>query len=452
MRYGSPPRGSSKQSGSTVVVALLLVVLVSAAAATMVMRATSENKIGNAYQDLAQSHYSSFSGLEEARGRLMSSAADAIPSSSIPDAINKVLYITNSLPDETVAPTTTTNPFYDSEFVREFPAGASATLVASDNPLAATTSNISYKWARVTLKTEKSSNTDINQDSVLNAVTPIVYDGKNQYFQTTMPSGALVYTVSALSVQPSGERRFLQYDIAASSPLTPAANLASIGNVVLGGYTAVNGNQSPVCTGAGPNIYGVQGAGTYSKSSTSTVSGSPTGPLVPTTLAAPTPSAFLSQFSSVATPILAADPTHVTYNAGTGTYTGTSIALGSFTAWPPNSPATSAPKIVYADHSLTINGGTGDGILLVQGDLTFTNAATQYYGIIAVTGNVSISGSSIGGVPAVRIRGVVLNGGTFTTATTGTTTGVDLRYDSCAVTVSNPLLPKNILGFRELNF
>lgn len=83
----------------------------------MVMRATSENKIGNAYQDLAQSHYSSLSGLEEARGRLMSSAADAIAVASIPAAIDKVLYITNSMPGDTVTPTTAGTSYYDSELI-----------------------------------------------------------------------------------------------------------------------------------------------------------------------------------------------------------------------------------------------------------------------------------------------------------------------------------------------
>ena len=444
MRCGAQTRKQRSEGGYTLLVSVVLLLLLTSIVGTIVIRATSENRTSAAYLDLAQSQYSAFSGLEEVRGRLLpSGGSGAISPGNIPGTIGQVLYITNSKPGDTVEPNNASSIYYDKELLQEFPQGATAILLPSNNPFAQTSSDLSYKWVRVTLKTEFSSKQDLDQDGNLDAATPIVYDGKNQYLSTQIANGMPVYTITALSVQPSGERRLLQYDVSNRPPVTPAATVTSWSDVQLSGDLVVNGTQG--CT-TGPNVYGVMGAGNYLQQGGATVNGSPTGHLAPASLSPPTPASLVSQYASIAVPILAANPSGVTYSSTNQTYTGSFVAFGSLPVFPPTASNPAVPAFVYADHSLSIDSGSGAGVLLVQGDLSITGGFT-YYGLIVATGNVSIQGNSSN---PLRIRGAVLQGGTFTASSTGASVGLRLRFDSCALASATTLFPKTVLGFREL--
>jgi hypothetical protein len=55
---------------------------------------------------------------------------------------------------------------------------------------------------------------------------------------------------------------------------------------------------------------------------------------------------------------------------------------------------------------LIVNGGQGQGVLLISGDATFRSAA-RFYGLVSVAGDLEITeGSEIHGL--VRVRGSVL--------------------------------------------
>ena len=61
--------------------------------------------------------------------------------------------------------------------------------------------------------------------------------------------------------------------------------------------------------------------------------------------------------------------------------------------------------VVKSEGALTMNGGQGQGVLLIAGDATFRSAA-RYYGLVVVGGDLRvIEGSEIYGL--VRVRGVV---------------------------------------------
>jgi hypothetical protein len=95
--------------------------------------------------------------------------------------------------------------------------------------------------------------------------------------------------------------------------------------------------------------------------------------------------------------------------------------------------------IVYAANGLRISShGTGQGILLVEGDLDISGGFT-YYGAVVVTGNLTMSGT--GG----HINGTVMaySGGDFSNVsqTVGNSTA---QYSSCAI-------QRAVLGANALN-
>jgi hypothetical protein len=104
-------------------------------------------------------------------------------------------------------------------------------------------------------------------------------------------------------------------------------------------------------------------------------------------------------------------------------------AVGSNWGEPTNGPASIAAcrdffPVAYASGNLSLNGGRGQGILLVRGDLELAGGV-EFTGVAVVLGRVFSSGS--GG----RIRGTLLVGGAGGVTTLGPADGV--RYSSCAV-------------------
>ncbi len=68
-------------------------------------------------------------------------------------------------------------------------------------------------------------------------------------------------------------------------------------------------------------------------------------------------------------------------------------------------PCGAYKPVVTSEGSLTVNGGQGQGVLLIPGDATFRSAA-RFYGLVSVAGDLELSeGSEIHGL--VRVRGSV---------------------------------------------
>jgi Tfp pilus assembly protein PilX len=104
-------------------------------------------------------------------------------------------------------------------------------------------------------------------------------------------------------------------------------------------------------------------------------------------------------------------------------------AVGSNWGEPSNGPGSVAAcrdffPVVYAPASISFNGGRGQGILLVRGDLELAGGV-EFTGVAVVLGRVFSSGA--GG----RIRGTLLVGGAGGVTTLGPADSV--RYSSCAV-------------------
>lgn len=441
-------RQQASEAGVALLLALFVLLLLSGMAATMSVRLMSETRANVSYRSGAQSYYSSLAGLEEARARLVLSAPDALPKSSLPKGHlpdhTHVAYIVNSTPEDPVDPDDPQSPYFDQEYREEFPVGEKrTTLVTSDQPNAQTAFAIPYKWVRITMKTEFSSQQDVNQDGVLNTSTPVLFDGSRQQLASGGAEGWMVYKVTALAVEPSGTKRLLQSEIASQRWITPIAGVAGGGEVNLRGTLTVSGLNN---CGAGADLYGVVSAGEIKLQGGATVLGQPDSYLEEALLPGPSPAELLAQLVPFAIPIQDADPANISYDSGSGIYFGSWVSLGDLSQFPPSQDYPAVPAVIHAHHSLSIDHGQGAGILLVEGDLQ-VSGTFKYYGLIVATGTVTLRGNSL---DPVQIYGGIFQGGTLDAKSSGAGQGIEILYDNCALTIAADPLPKTILAFKEL--
>ena len=450
------PRNAHRaEAGIALLIALLVIVLLSAFAFSMVALTTSQLQLGKTIQTQTQVYYAALAGLEEARGRLEPAAPDTLSGNSLPTAVNQVAYLVNGAMQDPVQPTNPASPYYDIEYAREFSGGLTGasvlTPVSSDQPGAGTVSAIPYKWVRITLKTEYSSGQDVDQDGTLDNSSPVYWDGAHQNVTGT---GVPVYKLTALAVDASGIRQMAQAEVAGRvSRYSALAGLATGGTATLTGLAGRKGstpnlvvdgndtlNNTPCGTAGVPGLVTV---GTASISS-ATVNGIP-APVQQVISLPSSPAAFINSLRGGVTPILNADPTHVSLVSGETGYVGTDVVLGT----QPSGTTPAQPAVVYSDKPLAISGtgSTGDGILLVSGNLSITGGF-NYRGLIVVDGTVTLASNSTG---SIEIEGSVISSGNLSAdSTQSSSNALGVRYDSCAVADSFQSLPKTVLAFRLL--
>ena len=458
-RYGQRFSGTRNahraEAGIALLIALLVIVLLSAFAFSMVALTTSQLQLGKTIQTQTQVYYAALAGLEEARGRLDSAAPDALSGNSLPTAVNQVAYLVNGAMQDPVQPTNPASPYYDIEYAREFSGGLTGasvlTPVSSDQPGAGTVSAIPYKWVRITLKTEYSSGQDVDQDGMLDNSAPVYWDGAHQNVTGT---GVPVYKLTALAVDASGIRQMAQAEVAGRvSSYSALAGLATGGAATLTGLAGrkgstpnlvVDGNDTVNTTPCGTaGVPGLVTVGTASISS-ATVNGIP-APVQQVISLPSSPAAFINSLRGGVTPILNADPTHVSLVSGETGYVGTDVVLGT----QPSGTTPAQPAVVYSDKPLTISGAnsTGDGILLVSGNLSITGGF-NYRGLIVVDGTVTLASNSTG---SIWIQGSVISSGNLSAdSTQSSSNALTVSYDSCAVIDGFQSLPKTVLAFRLL--
>ena len=206
-------------------------------------------------------------------------------------------------------------------------------------------------------------------------------------------------------------------------PSSPAAiyskaNVSGAGGIPL----VISGNDSSSC-GASPlaSLYAKDPA-TSSFSGTPTLTGSPPslqhGPLDIDILG------YIDALKSAAT-VVTQDENDRTFGGPTSFVTVYSD--------------TSAP---YNDGGLTLNGGTGYGILLVKGDLNLGDGF-HWNGIIFVSGSVIMNSGG------VNVRGQIY-AGTSQVNHMIINSGVDIRYHSCNVKLALALLPLKVVSWKQV--
>ena len=270
-----PNKSKRSEKGVSLLLALLVLLLVTAVAVGLITLSNTETNVSANFRDEQVAFFGARAGLEEIRDRMRGGATDSI-SSNIPTAPpgsgNKsVLYITNPLGSESVQPWNTTGSNYPDDEICSTnahevtctsgaPAGSPWYVSGNYSTSYAASPKLNWKWARVTIKNNKSAGGASHTDSVngANNTSQVCWNGVNQVVgnASSCTSNTLpVYMITTLAVTPSGSRRMLRAEaVSMSPPPVPAA-------LVLDGYC--NPSDSTVCMSSAHSAnYGIDGGTT----------------------------------------------------------------------------------------------------------------------------------------------------------------------------------------------
>jgi hypothetical protein len=314
---------------------------------------------------------------------------------------------------------------------------------------------------RITAKTERSANTDINGDGIIDAVTPVYYDGAYQFLQGAAGRfGQQVFTLTSLAVMPNGGKRIVQSEVSSPPGVPVDAAIHTLLSQVMGDALNVTGFTDPSCTA--PSTPGAVSGQTVTVPGQGNVTGTPTG----TVNNAPFPynlPGIINSFSSQSKPI-DSPGTGVTGSGSPASYTGPHATLGV----PPTvtydgsgaitaitSPGT--PAIYTSPGNLTlgtsVKGGapvTGQGVLLVQGNLSIdiTNGF-NYFGLVVVTGDISMTANPSTSASS-NVHGAIVGGGKFNSNLANLSGSISIHQNACLVNNVADVLPRVVLAFREI--
>jgi hypothetical protein len=277
-------------------IAIFALMLVSVVAIALVISSGTDSALAGNYRTSSSAYYAAVAGLEEARGRLLWKNADFInktgsftnvlfdASGTQPSwCINKVLYITNPAPGETVDPAGN-NPanYQDTEYAQEFPGGLAGATVLPYVPSVSSGVNVangtlpgpSYKWVRINAVNESALKIDVNGNGNTTDPGTLYYDpahlnaaGKSAPSLVVPPllscppgpptppapwtssTAVQALEVTALAVAPNGGQRLLQ-DIVAPLIISPDG-----GDQIFPAALTLDGNNVIFQASGAPNYY-----------------------------------------------------------------------------------------------------------------------------------------------------------------------------------------------------
>jgi hypothetical protein len=434
------------EAGIALLISIFVLLLISVVAIALVVSSGTESALAGNYRSSTGVYYAALSGLEEARGRLLSKNPDAfkttdpttfLPAPGVTLNMGDTYYLINPVGGETITPWDTSSTYGDNQFAVEFgPSGFSAPTnpspkalsVWNKNPLQAL--NLPgplYKWVRINAVSEKSLGVDADTDNLADATTPLYFDGVR--FRNSSSAGPQVLELTSFAILPNGSQKLVQYlvvPVPITLPPFPAA-LTLAGSVTSPsatvGYSApgsnagfsIKGNDYG-CNGSLTALPTVRAIGVLDSTDTSVVQNGGnvngvhfTG--IPSTywssytgLPASTPpdiGTVNSSFSgSMTTPsglnsvvqtiIQNADATvPTTSGSAERTFLSNLISSGAMSS---TSPLT---VVVNGDLDLTGWHSTGYGLLLVTGTFTYDPDAS-WDGIVMVVGKGMVVGSKSG--------------------------------------------------------
>jgi hypothetical protein len=484
------------ERGIALFMTIATLLLVTAIAAGLLLMTNTETTISANFRDEQTAFFSAKAGIEELRDRMRAAAPNSLKASlptNLPGQANGVLYVTNPLSGETVAPWNTTGSNYpDDEICKEIASFANCSgspPVPGGSPWYTTTSasssyapaspipQLTWKWARITVKTNKTSSGTSTTDTVNGNTSDnnsrVCFNGSNEVTTTQSSCGVIgakqVYVITALGITPSGSRRMVQAEATPTGlPTLPGALIFDGSTPVYGAPSSnalsVSGNdaaQGPNSgTGCAPAI-NEPAVGAYDNPATTTLSGdiprpdlytgtggSPSVSNVHSLLGAlNTVAGLRSLVTSVVSAATIADPTNI--------YSGNASSLI-------NPGTNSAPVINVVTGDLTLGGGfTGAGILLVEGNLTM-QGNPAYNGLILVIGK-GVLNKNGGGNGVVNGSILVANlydssGNPISSGPPGVPTinwngggNATIQYDSCWVNNVSQF-PYRIVAVREMMY
>jgi hypothetical protein len=480
MQNRSPKTSKKSQRGVALFIAIFALLLISVVALALMVMAGTETSLNSNYKSSVQAFYDARAGVEEARGRLWLGSPNSIMNLLVSPvtgvmAVGQVAYIRNPANAEVVNPLdmSSGNPYADRQYTNEWFAAppATSTLIASISAQAGVPGPL-YKWVRITPKTERAANMDVNGDGNLDNTQPLFYDGTQQMLANQVPATSTafqVFELTALSVTPSGSRRMVQYNVAATNlnlkfpsaltfdGLTPNYNAPSSNPFDMNGNDRSGANQMAGCTipaqPAKPAVGVLNPADITVAESTIPANrlnhylgsgGTPSVGDISSLL--PQSEQTVSNLQDVVQKI-----TDVANNVIQGPANSlTAAQLGTATT----------PQITVVNGDLTLNGNnTGYGILVVTGNFTFSGNS-GWRGIVLVVGQGNMIENGGGNN---EFDGAVLVAKTLDAAGRPLTTlgqpilnwngggGNGVYYDSCWINNATSGLTYKVLAFREIS-
>jgi hypothetical protein len=486
-------KSSNSERGIALILALLVLLLLSAVGMGMVMMSNTETNVSANFRDEQTAFFASKAGLEEVRDRFRSAATNSLsgnlPATALPGAVNGVLYITNPTNGEVVAPWLTTgNNYPDTEICREVtcaggvPAGTWHLPAQPASASYAAAPILPWKWVRVMAKANNSVTGSVLVTSVDGTTNGnrVCWNGSNEVAPAAASCAAAsnnylpVYELTALAVTTSGSRRMTQYELARSSFPPPPGAIVFDGSTPDFGtnphsaafsVTGTDAAQGPSAgTGCGAAV-NEPALGTYDNGSVTSLSGALNRPGSYTSGASPTPA--VSNVSGALGTLATVDGLTNLVNSVTAS-AGVNVFPNANNGTPTNLGTNAAPAINVVQGDYTFP-GSGTGILLVTGTLTFSGTPS-FNGLILVIGkgnvvkngggNGTLNGSlfianlysdspptylnliPLGSNHAPGIPTMAWNGGGNAT----------IQYDSCWISAVTQVFPYNIVAQRELSY
>ena len=496
-------------------IAIFVLLLVGVVAIALVVSSNTESALAGNYRFSTDVYYAALAGVEEARSRLRPNDPNSFkntwaafypaPGATLP--IGTVGYVLNPSPTDNAGAMLATYP--DTEYDNEFGPGAlgaanvqTTQSVWNRNPLSGLPfAGPLYKWVRINAVSEKSLNLDVDADGQADSTTPLYYDSGNRVFSNNPGVGPQALELTALAVLPNSSQKLLQY-ISAPISIAPPG-FQSISPLFLASLT-ISGSlgssptfQAPLnnavyaiqgvnrdCSGnptagsvAAIGLFGDYSGGSYNSDLNGIVNG------IPTSAGGPPPTnpqqnytgntpphalpdvEYLSTFpATLQSPAqIDAFAQYIIQNAvasfvPSGSAGTQQAYLNSLNMSPTN------PVTVIANGNLNLTNwtGTGYGLLLVTGTLTY-DPATTWNGAVLVIGQGQINNIDHGQYE--QINGAVFvaktrdaSGNLLTGGIGGGSVSFDaamhgngIRYSSCWVQKAQPISGYKILSFHEIS-
>src|SRR5215475_6628790 len=235
------------ERGVALIAVMLTLALVTAMAAALIILANTETNTSANFRDEQRAFFAAKSGIEEARDRLRTgnsytlTTAGGLPAvGALPGNGTSILYITNALNGETVAPWKSTDKYVDDEICNEtlspaaslscttnttsgkkIPNSSSSTcptwctaITSATSTFAPTSGSVlDWKWARITLKQNNGFGSSYAVNGSNSTTSQVWWNGNNECVSGTLCT-LPVYVITSLAVTPSGSRRMVQMEVA----------------------------------------------------------------------------------------------------------------------------------------------------------------------------------------------------------------------------------------------
>jgi len=509
--------GRRSERGFALFIAIFTLLLITAIAVSMLMLTNTDTNISTNFRDEQTAFFAAKAGLEEVRDRIRISATNTL-SGSLPGAAtpsvappmfgsaNAILYVTNPLNSESDTPWVTNGSAYpDDEICVEAlyagsgngcsgnpprPRGTSSWYVtASASSTYASSPVQAWKWVRVNVKTNQTSSGTTTVSTVDGSTADYNLVCWNGNTQLTVASGSCasagaalipaqnytpVYTLTALAVTPSGSRRMVQMDVATDIiPNIPGAmvmdgDLPSFSPGSSNAFSATGLDKSSSTNSLRPQNGTVcpppgnePAVGGYDTTSMATITGSFAGPPDRSGNYTGSP----ANVANVGTALGAGGMNTVQgLDALVNEVTASALPANTYTnATALTNPGTTTnPVINVVTGDLSVSNLTGAGILLVEGNVTFTGNP-NYNGVILVVGkgNITWSGGGNGVIDgAMLVANLYDSGGhLISSGSPGAPLisfsgggSMTVQYDSCWVAAMNQSSPYKSLGVREMTY